>query len=155
MQVTGILTGDDWTPSDPAPPNGLFELTFVLAAHWNLVVGTLEFFIDWSTGWSLCNIGFFEGPRVFRDYQLETRCLKQFTSQYNTPAGRKYYGGRVILTNPLDSGVNNNIALMRLLNIEPAIRTFVSPQPIATDIFTHRYSSRKGHTNILIKYDFT
>lgn len=155
LQLTGISPGDDWTPSDPPPPNGTFELTLFDTCSWAFVDGDLRHDYFTAAGTTIFTTNIVGVELVFRGVVLSPGCVMQLRNLFGFPGTRKYFGGEAILTNPLDSGAQNNIELMALLNIEPEIRTFCAPLPIATDIFTHRYTQRNGKTNIYIKYDFT
>ena len=155
VEFIGIQIGDDWTPGDPPPPNGTFELTHVFSCEWNLNDGT--YFIDYirfplNMVLRAGVIGVDDG---FLPVAPTGACEIEFLNNLSSPVGNTYFGGTGIVMNPLDSGVRNNIQLMNLLNILPENRTFCKPQTIAEDILTTRYTDRDGRTNIYIKYDFT
>lgn len=154
-QFTGIQIGDDWNPGDPPPPNGLFELTITSDCQWTLTTALYDFTYTAADPALPLIVDVIGVANAYNALIPVSPCTTETANTFSTPAGRHYFGGTGVALNPLESGARNNIELMDLLNLQPAIRTFCNPQAIDTDVLSTRYTLRNGSTNIYIKYDFT
>lgn len=154
LGLTGILRGDLWTGADPPPPNGTWEITASGVCGWSLSETLYEFNYDTNILFSQLNI--FKGAVTFFFSQLfAVACVRQFSNALAVPAGNKYYGGDAQILSPLDSGSDNNIELMGLLNILPESLTFCKPSASTPPVIVNRYSRGSDATNIHIKFDLT
>lgn len=154
-QFTGIQIGDTWLAGDPAPPNGLFQIDFVGSCHWQFDDATYQIIYQPVPLNMLVTANVIGVETAFSPTVPATSCDTEFDNFFASPIGRKYFGGRAIVMNPLDSGPHGNIELMNLLNILPEDQTFANPQALDVDILTSRYSRQSDRTNVYIKYDFT
>ena len=152
--IQGIEIGDTWSSAIEPPPNGVFELTYDNSCQWSFASAPLTIFFKAAFPDSSLVVSLTPGGFVFTD-TIGANCEFEFENFWQSPIGRNYFGGKIILLNPLQSGPFNNIDLMELLNLDPEgdfFASFATPDP---DFITMRYSRSRDRSNIHIKYDLT
>jgi hypothetical protein len=152
LQLTGIAAGSAWSPGDPAPPNGLFELTYNVQCNWlgssgpySMIYGFV--FPNWvlSVGVSALGTAFINSS--------EPDCTVAFDNSINSPTGNVYYGGSGLVTSPKNLDYPSPLAVMDLLGLDPLDDYWIRPIPFDDYQAVTGFYLKNGRTRCLVKYD--
>lgn len=149
---SGIQTGALWLPTDPPPPNGIFELTTSAPCNWSATIGVYDLFYGLVVDTFEVSIDV-PGPiPVFFD-AIPIMCSVSFANFLAAPAGNHYYGGFILLLPVLEGGADSLVEIMSLLSKDPLWATWANPQQINKDQTVHKFYNSFDKTNVKVLYE--
>jgi hypothetical protein len=154
LQLTGIAAGDAWAPGDPAPPNGLYELTYNVQCNWLGSSGPYSFIYGFVfPSWVLL-VGVTGLGNAFLN-STEPDCTLAFDNTIASPTGNVYYGGSGLIASPKNTDFPAPLAVMDLLGLDPEDNYWIRPLPFTDDQAVTGFYHKNGHTNCLVQYDLS
>jgi len=147
-----VKIGDLWTPADPPPPSGTFEITHQGFCLWESS--------DANYTYQYATVPDFSDVTVFTP-GFETAfwkrhvgiCYDFWLNNIQVPAGNKWYGGYCFLLNTLPGGFTGISDILSLLSDDPSWAKWLNPVPIDIEVAIHKLYNPLDRTNVKVKID--
>lgn len=147
-----IQIGDLWTPADPPPPFGSYELTHIGTCDWKLIGADFTFLYHTVMGWS----DVFVYTPILEScfwHPGDAPCLNWFTNFQQVPAGEKWFGGYCVLINTLPGGYPDITDQLKLMSDSTDWADWLSSVPRGANTASYQFSKHQDHTNVRILMD--
>lgn len=147
-----IQIGALWTPADPPPPFGSFELSHNGFCDWELIGVDYTFLYQTVPDFSDVTVltpGF---DTAFWKRHVGI-CHNWWENFAQVPAGNKWFGGYCLLINTLPGGISDITDLMQLMSDSPDWADWLSSVPVVADTASYQFSKHQDHTNVRILMD--
>lgn len=150
VALTGIQIGQAWTPADPPPPNGVWELTANGVCRWTLAdVYNFVLAVD-APGATMRATTAPPAVIAFNNVPLAA-CSGVFTSLLTDIPANKFFGGNASVVLPLPGGADSVQEIMESLAMDPFSQHWNNPRSTDDDQTVYNIASHLNRTNIKIK----
>ena len=151
VAFAGIERGALWVPTDPPPPNGVFEILATAPCSWAATIGLYTIDLHMAPLLSLLEITI-AGPITIFSKLWTFKCNLWYPNTITVPAGNKYYGGWGSLSYPQVGATDSIADFMTSINFPPAPGTAVSPRPLTAVETVYVFSRTLDASNLHVKY---
>ena len=147
-----IKIGALWTPADPPPPFGAFEITHQGFCIWEGSDANYAYQFATVPDFSDVIIHTPGFDTIFWQRHVGI-CFNWWVNAISVPAGNKWYGGYCLLLNTLPDGIAGISDILELMSDSPDWADFLRPGAMATQTGTYLLYKRQDNTTIKIKID--
>lgn len=149
---SGIQIGALWTPADPSPPFGAFEITHQGFCVWE--DSDANYTYQYSTVPDFSDVQVWTPAVELPFWQRHVGvCYNWWSNAIVVPAGNKWYGGYCLLLNTLPGGIDGISDILELMSNSPDWADYLRPGAMASDVETHLLYKRQDDTTIRIVKD--
>lgn len=146
---SGIQIGALWTPADPSPPFGVFEITHQGFCLWE--GANADYTFQYATVPDFSDVLVltpgFETAFWKRHVGI---CHNWWANFAQVPAGNKWFGGYCFLLNTLPGAFTGIADILALMSDSPDWADYLRPGAMAADIETELLYKRQDNTTIRI-----
>lgn len=148
----GIQIGSIWLPTDPPPPNGIYELSASAPCVYGCVLPDPLISLQWTGGHSAIQ-SLIAGGGLFFVADSVPACNYIWPNSFNSPLGRRYWCGYCCVINCLPGGVQDEGDLIDWLDASIYSQIYSKPVTLDQTHIVHRLSRPYDRSNIFIKID--